>query len=68
MSITDTQTMPESKYCNTLMKRNTAFIHLEADILTIVVCSRKNVTYNNMKSTKVFKQIEQITSNSTIFG
>lgn len=69
VSITHTLTMPESKYHNSLMERKPAVNMLGSYIWAIMVCYWKNVTFSIIwKSTEVFKQMEQMNSNSTSFA
>lgn len=68
-SITDTLTVPESKYHNSLMERKTAVNTLGGWYVGHWgLLLEKHDIFNNMNSTKVFKQMEQITSNSTSFA
>lgn len=62
-----TLTMPESKYHNSLMERKPAVNTLGGWYAAIMVCCWKICDiFNNMKRTKVFKQMEQTSSNNTL--
>lgn len=69
MSITDTLTMPESKYHNSLMERKPAVNKFGGWYVGHrgLLWEKRDI-FDNMKSTKIFKQMEQMSSNSTSFA